>query len=135
MRKKFKNEYFNGRVISFDPVRNWYRVRYEDGDYEDCDVSQMEDIVCSGPALDESYGNGNDEYEKRNEEIPRNEHETLPATKERNEFEPVELSELTFQDIRSSQLEFSDFERDVNKALLLFHLNTGIAHFDKSDRN
>jgi hypothetical protein len=51
-----------------------------------------------------------------------------------DDYNPPELKNVSLQSIRESRPDFKDFESCPEKALTLFHVNTGIAHYDFSDR-
>ncbi|KAJ3669156.1 hypothetical protein LUZ60_011106 [Juncus effusus] len=45
VRKKFGDLHYNGKVVSYDKDENWYRVEYEDGDFEDLDWYELETVL------------------------------------------------------------------------------------------
>ncbi|XAR69010.1 hypothetical protein NMG60_11000444 [Bertholletia excelsa] len=45
VRKLFGNQYYNGRVTEFDKESGWYRVVYEDGDFEDLEWRELEQVL------------------------------------------------------------------------------------------
>ncbi|CAI5972961.1 unnamed protein product [Closterium sp. NIES-65] len=47
VRKSFGGVPYLGRVFHYDRDENWYKVRYEDGDAEDLEVSELEQLLLS----------------------------------------------------------------------------------------
>lgn len=45
VQKLFGNQYFSGVVTEFDKEAGWYRVVYEDGDFEDLDWHELEEVL------------------------------------------------------------------------------------------
>ena len=45
VQKLFGNRYFSGVVTEFDKEAGWYRVVYEDGDFEDLDWHELEEVL------------------------------------------------------------------------------------------
>ncbi|MQL80574.1 hypothetical protein Taro_013041, partial [Colocasia esculenta] len=45
VRKLFGNKYYSGKVVKFDPEMKWYRVVYEDGDFEDLEWHELEEVL------------------------------------------------------------------------------------------
>ncbi|KAJ4704795.1 Dirigent protein 17-like [Melia azedarach] len=45
VRKLFGEEYYSGTVTQFDKETGWYRVEYEDGDFEDLDWHELEEVL------------------------------------------------------------------------------------------
>ncbi|XP_068647577.1 uncharacterized protein [Aristolochia californica] len=45
IRKMFSNQYYFGKVAEFDEESNWYRVVYEDGDFEDLEWHELEEVL------------------------------------------------------------------------------------------
>ncbi|KAL3642531.1 hypothetical protein CASFOL_013346 [Castilleja foliolosa] len=45
VRKLFEDQYFNGKVTQFDEDMCWYRVVYEDGDFEDLEWHELMDVL------------------------------------------------------------------------------------------
>lgn len=45
VRKLFGNKYYNGTVTQFDKETGWYRVEYEDGDFEDLEWHELESVL------------------------------------------------------------------------------------------
>ncbi|KAL5743089.1 hypothetical protein ACOSP7_029821 [Xanthoceras sorbifolium] len=45
VRKLFGNQYYSGTVTQFDKESGWYRVVYEDGDFEDLDWHELEEVL------------------------------------------------------------------------------------------
>ncbi|GFP83724.1 dirigent protein 17 [Phtheirospermum japonicum] len=45
VRKLFEDQYFNGKVTQFDEDMGWYRVVYEDGDFEDLEWHELMDVL------------------------------------------------------------------------------------------
>jgi len=45
--KEFEGEMFTGRVKSFDPKVEWFRVVYSDGDKEDMELDVLASILVS----------------------------------------------------------------------------------------
>lgn len=45
IRKFFGEQLFSGTVTEFDKETGWYRVVYEDGDYEDLDWNELEEVL------------------------------------------------------------------------------------------
>ncbi|GAV65003.1 hypothetical protein CFOL_v3_08518 [Cephalotus follicularis] len=45
VRKLFGEQYYSGTVIQFDKETGWYRVVYEDGDFEDLNWHELEDVL------------------------------------------------------------------------------------------
>jgi hypothetical protein len=43
--KEFDGETFSGRVTSFEPAVEWYRVVYSDGDEEEVDIDVLKGIL------------------------------------------------------------------------------------------
>ncbi|KAA0047318.1 hypothetical protein IC582_020168 [Cucumis melo] len=43
--KLFGDRYYYGVIIEFDKVTGWYRVEYEDGDFEDLDWHGLEQVL------------------------------------------------------------------------------------------
>ncbi|KAJ9184231.1 hypothetical protein P3X46_003978 [Hevea brasiliensis] len=45
VQKLFGGQYYTGTVAQFDKETGWYRVVYEDGDFEDLDWHELEDVL------------------------------------------------------------------------------------------
>ncbi|KAI5082104.1 hypothetical protein GOP47_0001847 [Adiantum capillus-veneris] len=45
VKKKFGNEFFEGKVVEYEPDLNWYKVMYEDGDEEELDLKEVRKLV------------------------------------------------------------------------------------------
>ena len=45
VRKLFGNQYYTGTVLKFDEEEGWYRVVYEDGDFEDLEWLELEEVL------------------------------------------------------------------------------------------
>ncbi|XP_059667762.1 dirigent protein 17-like [Cornus florida] len=45
VRKLFGEQLYNGKVTEFDKESGWYRVVYEDGDFEDLEWHELEEIL------------------------------------------------------------------------------------------
>ncbi|PSR98215.1 Dirigent protein [Actinidia chinensis var. chinensis] len=45
VRKLFGERVYNGKVTQFDKEAGWYRVVYEDGDFEDLEWQELEEIL------------------------------------------------------------------------------------------
>ncbi|EYU41657.1 hypothetical protein ABFS82_10G038100 [Erythranthe guttata] len=45
VRKSFGEEFFNGKVTQFDEEEGWYRVVYEDGDFEDLEWQELMEVL------------------------------------------------------------------------------------------
>lgn len=45
VRKLFGKQYFTGKVVQFDEEVGWYRVEYEDGDFEDLEWQELMDVL------------------------------------------------------------------------------------------
>ncbi|KAK9193125.1 hypothetical protein WN944_003822 [Citrus x changshan-huyou] len=45
VRKLFGEQYYSGTVTQFDKENGWYRVEYEDGDFEDLDWHELEEVL------------------------------------------------------------------------------------------
>ncbi|CAO2839572.1 unnamed protein product [Amaranthus hypochondriacus] len=45
VRKLFDDAYYSGTVIGFDKETGWYRVVYEDGDFEDLEWHELQDVL------------------------------------------------------------------------------------------
>jgi|UniRef100_A0A2N9FBU1 hypothetical protein len=45
VQKLFGKQYFSGMVTEFDKESGWYRVVYEDGDFEDLDWHELEEVL------------------------------------------------------------------------------------------
>ncbi|OMP03611.1 hypothetical protein COLO4_10307 [Corchorus olitorius] len=45
VQKLFGEMYYRGSVIQFDKETGWYRVEYEDGDFEDLDWNELEEVL------------------------------------------------------------------------------------------
>lgn len=43
--KIFGDRYYSGEVVKYDSETNWYRVVYEDGDFEDLEWHELEDVL------------------------------------------------------------------------------------------
>ncbi|XP_026658692.1 uncharacterized protein LOC103702835 isoform X2 [Phoenix dactylifera] len=43
--KLFGDHYYSGEVEKYDSETNWYRVTYEDGDFEDLEWHELEDVL------------------------------------------------------------------------------------------
>lgn len=43
--KMFGDRYYYGVIIEYDKVTGWYRVEYEDGDFEDLDWHALEQVL------------------------------------------------------------------------------------------
>ncbi|KAG1337957.1 putative dirigent protein 17-like [Cocos nucifera] len=43
--KLFGDRYYSGEVEKYDSEANWYRVTYEDGDFEDLEWHELEDVL------------------------------------------------------------------------------------------
>ncbi|CAA7406291.1 unnamed protein product [Spirodela intermedia] len=43
--KLFGGRYYWGKVVDFDSEMKWYRVVYEDGDFEDLDQDELEEVL------------------------------------------------------------------------------------------
>uniref|UniRef100_A0A5B7B293 Putative dirigent protein 17-like n=1 Tax=Davidia involucrata TaxID=16924 RepID=A0A5B7B293_DAVIN len=45
VQKLFGEQFYNGKVIEFDKETGWYRVVYEDGDFEDLEWHELEEVL------------------------------------------------------------------------------------------
>eukprot|EP00262_Sarcandra_glabra_P014836 TRINITY_DN4427_c0_g1_i1.p1 TRINITY_DN4427_c0_g1~~TRINITY_DN4427_c0_g1_i1.p1 ORF type:complete len:220 (-),score=50.63 TRINITY_DN4427_c0_g1_i1:602-1231(-) len=45
VRKLFGEQYYSGKVVKFDRETNWYRVVYEDGDFEDLEWRELQEVL------------------------------------------------------------------------------------------
>lgn len=45
VKKLFGDHYYTGTVVQFDKENGWYRVVYEDGDFEDLDLNELDDVL------------------------------------------------------------------------------------------
>uniref|UniRef100_A0A1D1YEJ8 Nitrogenase iron-molybdenum cofactor biosynthesis protein nifN n=1 Tax=Anthurium amnicola TaxID=1678845 RepID=A0A1D1YEJ8_9ARAE len=45
VRKLFGDRYYYGKVVEFDSEMKWYRVVYEDGDFEDLEWHELEELL------------------------------------------------------------------------------------------
>ncbi|KAJ4850920.1 hypothetical protein Tsubulata_030327 [Turnera subulata] len=45
VRKRFGDNYYTGTVVQFDKGSGWYRVVYEDGDFEDHYWPELEEVL------------------------------------------------------------------------------------------
>ncbi|KAG2685688.1 hypothetical protein I3843_10G130900 [Carya illinoinensis] len=45
VQKLFGEQYYSGMVTEFDKESGWYRVVYEDGDFEDLDWNELEEVL------------------------------------------------------------------------------------------
>lgn len=45
VQKLFGENYYTGTVTQFDKESGWYRVVYEDGDFEDLDWTELEEVL------------------------------------------------------------------------------------------
>ncbi|CAK9164747.1 unnamed protein product [Ilex paraguariensis] len=45
IRKLFGGQFYNGKVFEFDKKSGWYRVLYEDGDFEDLEWHELEELL------------------------------------------------------------------------------------------
>ncbi|KAL3628587.1 hypothetical protein CASFOL_027633 [Castilleja foliolosa] len=45
VRKLFEDQQFDGKVTQFDEEMGWYRVVYEDGDFEDLEWHELMDVL------------------------------------------------------------------------------------------
>lgn len=45
VQKLFGEQYYSGTVAEFDKENKWYRVVYEDGDFEDLDWNELEEVL------------------------------------------------------------------------------------------
>ncbi|KAG9456166.1 hypothetical protein H6P81_000674 [Aristolochia fimbriata] len=45
IRKMFSDQYYYGKVTEFDEETSWYRVDYEDGDFEDLEWHELEELL------------------------------------------------------------------------------------------
>lgn len=45
VRKLFGDQYYSGTVMEFDKEAGWYRVVYEDGDFEDLEWHELEEVL------------------------------------------------------------------------------------------
>ncbi|KAJ7972477.1 dirigent protein 17-like [Quillaja saponaria] len=45
VRKLFGEQYYSGTVTEFDKESEWYRVVYEDGDFEDLDWHELQEML------------------------------------------------------------------------------------------
>ncbi|XP_016508289.1 dirigent protein 17 [Nicotiana tabacum] len=45
VRKLFGDQYYFGKVTEFDEEVGWFRVKYEDGDFEDLEWHELEQIL------------------------------------------------------------------------------------------
>lgn len=45
VQKLFGEQYYSGTVTEFDKESGWYRVVYEDGDFEDLDWNELEEVL------------------------------------------------------------------------------------------
>ena len=45
VQKFFGDRYYSEKVEKYDKGTNWYRVVYEDGDFEDLEWCQLEDVL------------------------------------------------------------------------------------------
>ncbi|KAH7656819.1 Tudor/PWWP/MBT domain-containing protein [Dioscorea alata] len=43
--KLFGNQYYSGKVAMYDAESHWYRVVYEDGDFEDLEWQELEEVL------------------------------------------------------------------------------------------
>ncbi|KAJ0771520.1 hypothetical protein HanPI659440_Chr07g0270031 [Helianthus annuus] len=45
VQKTFGRKFFNGKVTEFDKETGWYRVVYEDGDFEDLEWHELQEVL------------------------------------------------------------------------------------------
>ncbi|CAA3019725.1 Hypothetical predicted protein [Olea europaea subsp. europaea] len=45
VQKLFGEQFYNGKVIEFDKEMGWYRVVYEDGDFEDLTWGELQEVL------------------------------------------------------------------------------------------
>ncbi|XXG68957.1 hypothetical protein AAC387_Pa06g1935 [Persea americana] len=45
VRKMFGDQYYSGKVANFDQEMKWYRVEYEDGDFEDLEWCELKEVL------------------------------------------------------------------------------------------
>ncbi|CAN4118931.1 unnamed protein product [Withania somnifera] len=45
VRKLFGDKYYYGKIIEFDGEVGWFRVKYEDGDFEDLEWLELEKVL------------------------------------------------------------------------------------------
>lgn len=45
VQKLFGEKFFNGEVTKFDKESNWYRVVYDDGDFEDLEWHELQEVL------------------------------------------------------------------------------------------
>ncbi|KAH0995570.1 hypothetical protein GBA52_019434 [Prunus armeniaca] len=45
VRKLFGEQYYSGTVTEYDKESGWYRVVYEDGDFEDLDWTELKEVL------------------------------------------------------------------------------------------
>ncbi|XP_058073574.1 uncharacterized protein LOC131222503 isoform X2 [Magnolia sinica] len=45
VRKMFGDQYYSGKVVKFDAESNWYRVVYEDDDFEDLEWQELQEVL------------------------------------------------------------------------------------------
>ncbi|KAL5981963.1 hypothetical protein ACLOJK_016030 [Asimina triloba] len=45
VQKRFGENYFSGKVVKYDEESNWYRVVYEDEDFEDLDWNELQQVL------------------------------------------------------------------------------------------
>ncbi|GAB4856779.1 hypothetical protein Ancab_014697 [Ancistrocladus abbreviatus] len=45
VKKMFGDQYYSGTVTNYDKETGWYRVVYEDGDYEDLEWHEMREVL------------------------------------------------------------------------------------------
>ncbi|KAF8396695.1 hypothetical protein HHK36_018322 [Tetracentron sinense] len=45
VRKLFGDQFYSGKVMKFDKETGWYRVVYEDGDFEDLEWHELEEVL------------------------------------------------------------------------------------------
>lgn len=46
VKKLFGEQLFYGKVIQYDKETGWYRVEYEDGDFEDLEWHELEEVLA-----------------------------------------------------------------------------------------
>lgn len=45
VQKLFEGNFYNGKVTTFDKESGWYRVVYEDGDFEDLELHELQEVL------------------------------------------------------------------------------------------
>ncbi|KAG0626122.1 hypothetical protein M758_2G103800 [Ceratodon purpureus] len=56
IRKKFDDEWFDGEVKEFDPKMGYYKVKYSDGDTEECTLKELKKILVDDQSTPKTRG-------------------------------------------------------------------------------